>query len=46
MLSEFLAFLIEKGFIKNSNKIATFLDIYNQHKASSLSPHPKPTPED
>ena len=33
MLIELLIFLIEKGFVKNSEKIYTFMDIYDSIKS-------------
>lgn len=40
MLSEFVAFIIEKGLIKNSQKIQLLVDIFDEVKAS-----PEPAPE-
>lgn len=34
MVTEWLCFLIEKGFIKNGEKIHTFMDIYDDIKKS------------
>ena len=34
MLSEFLAFVIEKGFVRNSQKIHTLVDIYDEVRSS------------